>query len=100
MRLLDNRYAILFIRGERPVIDGKYNILMHPNVDLTADGSAKPFTHGEITEAVATIIIDDELLATIEETQPKMTSSAYELLCEEELQEYYENLEETENETN
>ena len=33
-------YAILFIRGERPVLDFKYDILKHPNVALTADGKA------------------------------------------------------------
>ena len=49
VRMLDNRYAILFIRGERPVIDLKYDILKHPNVALTADGKAKPYKHGEVT---------------------------------------------------
>ena len=43
VRMLDNRYAILFIRGERPVIDLKYNILKHPNLKYTEDGGAKPF---------------------------------------------------------
>ena len=38
VRMLDNRYAILFIRGELPVMDLKYDILKHPAVDLTADG--------------------------------------------------------------
>ena len=32
VRMLDNRYAILFIRGERPVLDFKYDILKHPNL--------------------------------------------------------------------
>ena len=39
VRMLDNQYAILFIRGERPVLDFKYDILKHPNVatsDLTS----------------------------------------------------------------
>ena len=38
VRMLDNRYALLFVRGERPVMDFKYDILKHPNVKLTADG--------------------------------------------------------------
>ena len=38
VRMLDNRYALLFIRGERPVMDFKYDIMKHPNVKLTADG--------------------------------------------------------------
>ena len=40
VRMLDNQYAILFIRGERPVMDFKYDILKHPNVALTTDGKA------------------------------------------------------------
>lgn len=40
MRMLDNRYAILFIRGELPVMDLKYDILKHPNVAYTADSDS------------------------------------------------------------
>ena len=49
VRLLDNKYAILFIRGERPVMDLKYDVLKHPNVELSGDGKAKPYIHGEVT---------------------------------------------------
>ena len=38
VRMLDNRYALLFIRGERPVMDEKFDILKHPNIALTTDG--------------------------------------------------------------
>ena len=31
VRMLDNLLSILFIRGERPIIDYKYDILKHPN---------------------------------------------------------------------
>ena len=55
VRMLDNRYAILFIRGERPVLDFKYDILKHPNVALTADGKAGVYEHGEVKSDVATI---------------------------------------------
>ena len=58
VRLLDNRYAILFIRGERPIIDLKYDVLKHPNVELSADGKAKPYIHGEITRSIASIKMD------------------------------------------
>ena len=37
--------AILFIRGEDPVLDKKYNIKRHPNIKLTTDGKAKPYIH-------------------------------------------------------
>lgn len=43
VRMLDNDYAILFIRGERPVLDKKYNIMKHPNIKLTEDGGAAPY---------------------------------------------------------
>ncbi len=46
VRMLDNDYALLFLRGERPVMDRKYNIMKHPNVTLSADGNAKPYLHG------------------------------------------------------
>ena len=55
VRMLDNRYAILFIRGERPVIDLKYDILKHSNLKYTEDGGAKPFIYGEEKSSVASI---------------------------------------------
>ena len=45
VRRLDNRDAIVFIRGERPVIDKKYDIMKHPNIALTSDGGAAPYIH-------------------------------------------------------
>ena len=55
VRMLDNRYAILFIRGERPVLDLKYDIFKHKNVALTADGKAGVYKHGEVKSDIATI---------------------------------------------
>ena len=55
VRMLDNQYAILFIRGERPVLDFKYDILKHPNVVLTADGKAGVYQHGAVRSDIATI---------------------------------------------
>ena len=90
VRLLDNRYSILFIRGERPVMDEKYNILTHPNVALTADGNAQRFIHGEATNAVASIYIDEMLAANFEEKQPKIaTISEFELWSEEDFQQHF-----------
>ncbi len=62
VRMLDNRYALLFIRGERPIRDDKYDILKHPNVALTTDGKAKPFIHGMDTRSVADIVFDGMLV--------------------------------------
>lgn len=45
VRKLDTNNAILFIRGEDPVIDRKYNLKRHPNIKLTSDGKAKPYIH-------------------------------------------------------
>ena len=45
VRLLDNSKCILFIRGERPVVDLKYNLLKHPNIRYTEDGGAAPYDY-------------------------------------------------------
>ena len=61
VRMLDNRKALLFIRGERPVIDEKYDLLRHPNIKSTADGGAMSYEHGAVTRAAATIKIEWEV---------------------------------------
>ena len=61
VRLLDNRYAILFIRGEKPVLDLKYNILNHPNINHTPDGKEKIYIHGNIDKSTGTILIDTNI---------------------------------------
>ena len=45
VRRLDNKNAIVLIRGEKPVIDEKYDILKHPNIQRTEDGGAPPYLH-------------------------------------------------------
>ena len=92
VRMLDNRYALLFIRGERPVKDLKFDILKHPFVKDTADGDAKPYLHGQERDAVAAIElfygeVKEELMEETEQTE-------YEILSEEELQKLYDNEEE------
>ena len=59
VRMLDNQYAILFIRGERPIIDLKYNIFKHPAFHQTEDGGGKPYLHGVVDKDVATISLAD-----------------------------------------
>jgi type IV secretion system protein VirD4 len=89
VRMLDNRYAILFIRGERPMIDEKYNILNHPNVALTADGNKKPFVHGEVTYSIARITAS-KLPEGFKEQQPKFPAKAeFELWNEEDFEEHF-----------
>ncbi len=58
VRMIDNKYALLFIRGERPIIDLKYDVLKHPNVSMTSIGRAKPYVHGNSDLAIATISVD------------------------------------------
>lgn len=94
VRMLDNRYALLFIRGERPVQDDKYDILRHPNVSLTTDGKAKPFLHGEDTRSVASITLDPVLLAQAVDYDTGGAESQYELLSDEEMEDYFKNKQE------
>lgn len=87
VRMLDNRYALLFIRGERPVCDLKYDILKHPNVLRTADGDAEPYVHGISTMSGISITLadcDDERITDVE-----IKEGNYMLLSEQEIEEIY-----------
>ena len=50
VRLLDNKYALLFIRGERPIKDLKFDILKHKNTVFTPDGKGEPYVHKDTVE--------------------------------------------------
>ena len=87
VRMLDNRYALLFIRGERPVKDLKFDILRHPNVKLTTDGGSEDYRHGEdtISKAVIEVLhIDPKSLPETEED-----AGGYTLISDEELEETF-----------
>lgn len=45
VRLLDNRFAILLIRGARPCMDEKYPLMSHPNIRHTTMGGAPSYSH-------------------------------------------------------
>ena len=96
VRMLDNRYALLFLRGERPIIDEKFDVLRHPHVADTADGKAAGFIHGEILGSFATLVFDEDIdpekLPEIE-----VEDTDYELLSEEDLEELFKQ-EDTSNE--
>ncbi len=47
VRLLDNDYALLFVRGEHAVMDRKYDLLKHPNIRDTEDGGAPPYDYAQ-----------------------------------------------------
>ena len=98
VRMLDNNKAILLIRGEKPVIDFKYDILKHPNVKYTADGDGKMYEHGEVTRATGEIqeLTEDEILKLkdvliIQDFDDKNFN--YELLSEEDIEEYLNEIE-------
>ena len=84
VRMLDNRYALLFIRGERPVMDEKYDILKHPNIALTEDGGAAPYQHGGTENAVATLSFAGAAAETI--SAPNEPIPDYELLSDEDIE--------------
>ena len=92
VRMLDNNYAILFIRGERPIKDRKYDIKKHPNVSLTTDGKGKPYVHGKVDKAIATITVDYDIdkykFNNIEEE-----NNDYELISSEDMDSYLEKME-------
>ena len=73
IRLLDNRKAILFVRGERPMLDDKYNLKKHPNVKWTEDGGAPPYDYAKAPRSHDDLNIDIERL------------DDYELLCEQDI---------------
>lgn len=84
VRLLDNRYALLFIRGERPIQDEKFDILKHPNVALSADGKAPPYEHGKADNAIATLAFDR--LSRTGDPMTELPETEYELLSDEEIE--------------
>lgn len=69
VRMLDNRYALLFIRGERPVLDRKYDLRKHPAYRQTADGGSLPYRCGEDSVSFGSLLLSggDEILTEITE---------------------------------
>lgn len=88
VRLLDNNYGLLFIKGERPVKDKKYDLLKHPNIKQTLDGGREPYIHGQTYH-----FIDDwqNIL---------LTDNEYELLDQEEVEKYVKEIKENEENKN
>ena len=94
VRMLDNRYALLFIRGERPVMDEKIDILRHPNVRGTTDGKADPYRHGVVHGSIASLVFDEDIdpedLPDVAVPQTAaVPDGEYELLSEEEVEERF-----------
>lgn len=88
VRLLNNNYGLLIIKGERPVKDKKYDLLKHPNIKQTLDGGCEPYIHGQTRH-----FIDDwqNIL---------LTDNEYELLDQEEVEKYVKEIKENEENKN
>lgn len=85
--MLDNRKALLFIRGELPVCDDKFDILTHPLASRTPDGGGLPYVHGGTEQAVASIRVDGWQWESDEETPAAgLSEQKFELLSSEELE--------------
>ena len=93
IRMLDNRYALLFIRGERPIMDEKFDLLRHPNISGTTDGKAEPFRHGAVKGSIATIVFDEDI-DPAELPEPESSDTDFDLLSEEDLEQLFENIKE------
>lgn len=105
VRMLDNRYALLFIRGERAIKDLKYDILKHPNVQLTTDGKAENYEHGKTDKVITSIEVmrerktkDNEEKVDIENRYLVLTSYQIENYLMEEKENEKKKLEEPNNE--
>ena len=97
VRMLDNNLALLFIRGEPPLMDEKYDLLKHPNIKYTTDGGAPVYAHGGTENAVADMVIGRLTpgdLANIQEPE-----TLCELLSDEDMEKIFQFKEEKQNET-
>ena len=93
MRTFDNDTALLFIRGERPIQDRKYDLTKHPNYHLTPEGGGEPYQHDRDSRSFASITLDQSLLD--QAAQWDIDTTNFVLLSEEELE---ESLQQKENE--
>ena len=85
VRLLDNRYALLFVRGENAVMDEKYDLMKHPNIALSTDGGAAPYEHG-----LAPLAFDPETIILDDESYVVLSSDEIQEILEEEREKQYQ----------
>ena len=90
VRMLDNRYALLFIRGERPIYDLKYDITKHPNYKLSAAGGGEIYVYGtdKYSDYAVEIFTDKSFVESVEKMDINLDNLI--LLSEEELEELIE----------
>ena len=97
VRMLDNNLALLFIRGEAPLMDEKYDLLKHPNVKYTTDGGAPAYVHGGTENAVADMTL--ARLTPGDLASVKEPETLFELLSDEDMENIFQFKEDTQNET-
>lgn len=81
VRLINNEEGLLFIRGERPILDKKYDLLKHPRIKETLDGGSFAYLHGKVSH----FINNWQDIA--------LSNKEYEILDEEETENYLKQLE-------
>ena len=84
VRMLDNRYALLFIRGEMPIMDEKYDLLNHPNVKFTPEKGDAPYVHGGTELSVGSLSLT--AVTGEEKNYVNLSEIEFELLSDEEIE--------------
>ena len=69
VRMLDNRYCILFIRGAPPVMDLKYDLMRHPNIRFSPDGGGPQYVHRRQLYAGNPFLIQQPATSTIQQKE-------------------------------
>lgn len=100
VRMLNNKYALLFIRGERPIKDYKYNIMKHPNIKYTTDGKYEPYIHGKTDNSTGTIYIDFDDYSTNNFEEKTLEDIDIEVISSEDMDEKFFVFEESKSESN
>lgn len=87
VRMINNKQCVLFIRGERPIIDLKFNIKKHPNINFTPDGNGENYYHGTTNESIGEVSISliDE---NTEFNEIEKIKNKYEVIYSEEIDDF------------
>ena len=86
VRMLDNSQALLFVRGERPMQDMKFDIKRHPNIRLTTDGGLLAYEHGKDTRSVASVALQPHPAHRYDISDMPEQDSSYIVLSPEEVE--------------
>ena len=91
VRRLDNRYALLFIRGELPVMDEKYDLMKHPNVRYTTEGGAEPYLSDRARRPMPPVEPDaNTVVWTVDDPPPGADAANAVIYTNEELEQFFD----------